>query len=93
MFSGTLKIANRVWKGALGFWALPSTLAKDIFDPSTPSMRKGHGGGEKGGGEEKKEIRMMKIVATNVIASWTDWNADRSCQYSLFYPWDISDFN
>ena len=46
-----------------GFWALPSTLLNKFFDLSTPSMRKGRDG-EKWGGE-----KMMKIVATNVVAS------------------------
>ena len=41
-------------------------------------MRKGPDGGEKKRG--KKRERMMKIVATNIVASRTNLNADRSCQ-------------
>ena len=26
----------------LGFWALPSLFAKQVFDPSTPSIKNGH---------------------------------------------------
>ena len=39
----------------------PLSLNK-VFDPSTPSMRKGDNGGA-------KKTEMMKIVATNVVAS------------------------
>ena len=44
-----------------GFWALPSTFAKWVFDTSTPSMWKGDDRGE--------EKKIVKIVATNVVAS------------------------
>ena len=36
----------------LGYWALPSSFAKKVFDPSTPSMRKGRDGGEKKKGKQ-----------------------------------------
>ena len=50
----------------LGYWPFRATLAK-FLDPSIPSMRKGDDGGEKRENEKKKS--MMKIVATNVVAS------------------------
>ena len=43
---------------------LPTTFANKIFDPSTPSMRKGRDGGGKKQEKKKKKQRMMKIVAT-----------------------------
>ena len=53
--------------------AAPGALAhrlqlspKRFFDPSTPSMRKGDDRGEKNRG---KKGGMVKIVATNVVAS------------------------
>ena len=49
----------------IGFCSLLSTFTNKFFDPSTPSMRKGHN-------REKKmeEKIMMFIVATNVIAKF-----------------------
>ena len=55
-----------------GFLNSDQLSLNKFLDPSTPSMRKGRDGGEKNGGGMKKK-RMMKIVATNVIAS-------RKCQ-------------
>ena len=60
-------------------------LLNKFFDPSAPSMRKGDDGEKKTGKKRgKKKKIMIKIVATNVVASRppekTDCNADRSCQ-------------
>ena len=52
----------------LGFWAFQATF----FDPSTPSMRKGHDRekwGKNRRGEKKRKKRLMIIVASNVVAS------------------------
>ena len=50
-------------------------LLNKFFDPSTPSMRKGHDGGKKNGKNggkktgKKEEKRLMEIVATTSFAS------------------------
>ena len=57
-------MADGVWKGVqpsvIGHFE--SLSQNKVFDPSTPSMRKVDDG------KRKKKI-MMKIVATNVVAS------------------------
>ena len=64
-----------------------------FFDPSTPSMRKAHNGGGRGGA--KKGERLMKIVATMSLpavdrSNADRWNAARSCQLKvILYPHQV----
>ena len=65
----TFIVAAGVLKGVYPyvFGRSKQLLLNKFFDLSTPSMRKGRDGEKNGGKKEKK--RMMKIVATNVVAS------------------------
>ena len=58
-------MADGVWKGVQVIGHSAQLSLNKFFDPSTPSMRKGDDGEKKNGGEKI----MMKIVATNVVAS------------------------
>ena len=67
-------MADGVWKGVHSkvIGRSDQLSLNKFFDPSTPSMRKGDEGekktGKKKNGKKKGKI-MMKIVATNVVAS------------------------
>ena len=78
-------MADGVWKGAYPsvFGHSKQLSLNKFFDPSTPSMRKGRDGEKKTG--EKKEKRLMIIVATTSLPAVDRPNADRwnaacSCQ-------------
>ena len=62
-------MADGIWVKSQVIGHSEQLLLNNFFDPSTPSMRKGDDGGEK---QEKKGgdgKRMMKKMATNVVAS------------------------
>ena len=80
-------MADRVWKGVspLVVGHSKQLSLNKFFDPSIPSMRKGHDIEKRGGGNRKRRKRLIIKVATTSLPAVDcqkadRWNAASSCQ-------------